>query len=78
MVFSSRHHAQGDNSADSTDSRTYGPVPIALLQSVVVRKLWPLSDAGAIRDAPQAREIMARSWRVRFIRSRCEIYLKSM
>ena len=46
------HHAQGDNSADSTDSRTYGPVPIALLQSVVVRKLWPLSDAGAIRDAP--------------------------
>lgn len=39
---------QGDNIYDSTDSRYYGPVPLALLQSVVFFRVWPLSTAGFI------------------------------
>jgi signal peptidase I len=37
---------EGDNRRNSMDSRNYGPVPIALVQSRVVLKLWPLSEAG--------------------------------
>jgi len=39
---------QGDNTDDSTDSRSYGPVPIALIQAVVVCRLYPLRDAGRL------------------------------
>uniref|UniRef100_A0A7S4F4Y9 Peptidase S26 domain-containing protein n=1 Tax=Chrysotila carterae TaxID=13221 RepID=A0A7S4F4Y9_CHRCT len=42
---------QGDNARNSTDSRSYGPVPLALLQGLVVLKLYPLSDAGWLREA---------------------------
>lgn len=43
---------QGDNVLDSTDSRVYGPVPLALLQGIVYAKLWPLSELGPIEEAP--------------------------
>ena len=37
---------QGDNVSDSTDSRYYGPVPLALLQGVVFLKVWPQRTCG--------------------------------
>ncbi|KAL6772403.1 hypothetical protein ACKKBG_A30100 [Auxenochlorella protothecoides x Auxenochlorella symbiontica] len=41
---------QGDNFHNSTDSRTYGPVPYALLQGRVFLKIWPPQDAGWVRS----------------------------
>ncbi|KAI5630756.1 peptidase s24-like domain-containing protein [Phthorimaea operculella] len=32
---------EGDNSSNSADSRVYGPVPIALIRSRVVCRVWP-------------------------------------
>ncbi|CAG8598674.1 10588_t:CDS:2 [Ambispora gerdemannii] len=32
---------QGDNMSNSTDSRSYGPVPYALIRGRVFAKLWP-------------------------------------
>ena len=39
---------QGDNSADSCDSRYYGPVPMALVRGIVFVKLWPFTEAGVV------------------------------
>lgn len=39
---------EGDNRRNSMDSRNYGPVPLALIQSRVMIKLWPLNEAGPI------------------------------
>lgn len=36
---------EGDNKAQSTDSREYGPVPYALVKGRVVARCWPLSQA---------------------------------
>jgi inner membrane protease subunit 1 len=49
---------QGDNLGDSTDSRIYGPVPVALIQSVAVLRLWPFRTAGSLPSAP-GREVEA-------------------
>uniref|UniRef100_A0A0A9XHJ4 Mitochondrial inner membrane protease subunit 1 n=1 Tax=Lygus hesperus TaxID=30085 RepID=A0A0A9XHJ4_LYGHE len=35
---------EGDNHKNSTDSRTYGPVPMALIRGRVLCRIWPLSD----------------------------------
>lgn len=35
---------EGDNSENSADSRIYGPVPLGLIQSRVVCKVWPLDQ----------------------------------
>ncbi|KAK2161118.1 hypothetical protein LSH36_121g10004 [Paralvinella palmiformis] len=35
---------EGDNQDNSTDSRSYGPVPYGLLRGRVFYKIWPLSD----------------------------------
>lgn len=35
---------EGDNSENSADSRMYGPVPLGLIQSRVVCKVWPLDQ----------------------------------
>jgi len=43
---------QGDNLDDSTDSRIYGPVPLALIQSVAMLRIWPFSTAGALPGSP--------------------------
>lgn len=39
---------EGDNSENSTDSRTYGPVPIGLIQSRVLYKVWPLHQVKSL------------------------------
>ena len=51
-----RHHVvptghvwlQGDNQTNSTDSRAYGAVPVALIRGRVFYKIWPLSEARRI------------------------------
>ncbi|XP_056641355.1 mitochondrial inner membrane protease subunit 1 [Diorhabda sublineata] len=35
---------EGDNSYNSLDSRSYGPVPQGLIKSRAVCKVWPLKD----------------------------------
>lgn len=37
---------QGDNLGNSSDSRVYGPVPLAMVVGRVEAKLWPLSEVG--------------------------------
>jgi len=32
---------QGDNFAQSRDSRTYGPVPIGLVKGKIIARIWP-------------------------------------
>lgn len=49
---------QGDNAADSCDSRYYGPVPLSLVRGIVFVKLWPMREAGWIsRTRPIERGI---------------------
>lgn len=53
---------EGDNKMQSTDSRQYGPVPLALVRGRVVARFWPLrhmcwmrrAAASADCDAPDA------------------------
>lgn len=35
---------EGDNKANSSDSRYYGPIPIGLIRSRVLCRIWPLSE----------------------------------
>lgn len=37
---------EGDNKDNSTDSRSYGAVPQALVEGVVFVRLWPPRDLG--------------------------------
>ena len=39
---------QGDNPHNSTDSRNYGAVPLGLVKSRVLLRVWPLSAIAAI------------------------------
>lgn len=39
---------RGDNPFESTDSRTFGPVPRQLLKGRVRWRYWPLSSAGSV------------------------------
>lgn len=39
---------EGDNSSNSRDSRTFGPVPQGLISGRILYKVWPLSDIGAL------------------------------
>lgn len=44
---------QGDNTANSTDSRNYGPVPYALVTGRVFYRIWPPEGWGPVqRRAP--------------------------
>ncbi|XP_017151997.2 mitochondrial inner membrane protease subunit 1, partial [Drosophila miranda] len=36
---------EGDNKDNSCDSRDYGPIPVGLIRSRVVYRVWPLADA---------------------------------
>ncbi|XP_034663015.1 mitochondrial inner membrane protease subunit 1 [Drosophila subobscura] len=36
---------EGDNKDNSCDSRYYGPIPVGLIRSRVVYRVWPLADA---------------------------------
>lgn len=46
VIYVPRGHVwvEGDNFENSTDSRTYGPIPIGLIQSRVLCRVWPLHD----------------------------------
>lgn len=45
-VFVPRGHVwlEGDNYENSSDSRIYGPVPLGLIQSRIVMRIWPLNE----------------------------------
>ena len=45
---------EGDNQHNSTDSRNYGPVPMALLRGRVAARVWPVDQAAAFStDTPR-------------------------
>ncbi|XP_012682421.1 mitochondrial inner membrane protease subunit 1 [Clupea harengus] len=46
---------EGDNLRNSTDSRSYGPVPYALIRGRVCLKLWPLNNFGPLSESPNER-----------------------
>ncbi|XP_076144177.1 mitochondrial inner membrane protease subunit 1 [Alosa pseudoharengus] len=46
---------EGDNLRNSTDSRSYGPVPYALIRGRVCLKLWPLNNFGPLNESPNER-----------------------
>ncbi|XP_064602497.1 mitochondrial inner membrane protease subunit 1-like [Liolophura sinensis] len=40
---------EGDNTSNSTDSRTYGAIPYGLLRSRVFYRVWPVYDMGNLK-----------------------------
>ncbi|XP_043914898.1 mitochondrial inner membrane protease subunit 1 [Protopterus annectens] len=46
---------EGDNLENSTDSRSYGPVPYALIRGRVCLKIWPPQEVGFLRNSPNYR-----------------------
>lgn len=46
VIYVPRGHVwvEGDNIENSTDSRTYGPIPIGLIQSRVLCRIWPFNE----------------------------------
>jgi signal peptidase I len=49
---------EGDNPNNSADSRSYGPVPAALIQGRVLARIWPLrGQAAMVRGARPRQEI---------------------
>lgn len=53
---------RGDYAAASTDSRTYGPVPRALVVGRAIYRYAPMSRAGRLRGRPASRK-EAPTWR---------------
>ncbi|KAI4904440.1 hypothetical protein NFI96_031284 [Prochilodus magdalenae] len=53
-TFVPRGHVwlEGDNLHNSTDSRSYGPVPYGLIRGRVCLKLWPPHSFGVLSDSP--------------------------
>ncbi|MGH0133235.1 UNVERIFIED_CONTAM: hypothetical protein FKN15_005612 [Acipenser sinensis] len=45
----------GDDLKNSTDSRSYGPVPYTLITGRVCFKLWPLEKCGSLQESPNGR-----------------------
>ncbi|CAM9232378.1 unnamed protein product [Pylaiella littoralis] len=46
---------EGDNPSNSSDSRTYGPIPLAMVRGRVFFKAWPPSEIGrVVRRVPEA------------------------
>ncbi|XP_010549476.1 PREDICTED: mitochondrial inner membrane protease subunit 1 [Tarenaya hassleriana] len=43
---------QGDYTCNSKDSRTFGPVPYALIQGRVLLRVWPFRDFGPLGPSP--------------------------
>ena len=59
-----RGHAwlQGDNLLNSTDSRSYGPVPVALVRARVYFRAWPPSRAGRVAGGGEGLSGGQRRW----------------
>ncbi|XP_072528070.1 mitochondrial inner membrane protease subunit 1 isoform X1 [Salminus brasiliensis] len=55
-TFVPRGHVwlEGDNLHNSTDSRSYGPVPYALIRGRVCIKLWPPYSFGVLSESPNS------------------------
>jgi nickel-type superoxide dismutase maturation protease len=53
---------RGDNPAWSTDSRTFGAVPVERVESVVVCRWWPLARRGVSRERRAERVRSPRRW----------------
>lgn len=47
----------GDNLPESRDSRTYGPVPLALIKGKVIAKVWPWREMKWIENSLQRPEV---------------------
>ena len=54
---------QGDNTRNSIDSRTYGPVNVGMLRGRVGYRPWPLSRLGPIEADPAFARVLARDLR---------------
>jgi mitochondrial inner membrane protease subunit 1 len=58
---------EGDNASNSSDSRVYGPLPMALIQGRVIARLWPMRGqawmrrGGPPQQAPHASGNSSRS-----------------
>uniref|UniRef100_A0A674MF66 Mitochondrial inner membrane protease subunit n=1 Tax=Takifugu rubripes TaxID=31033 RepID=A0A674MF66_TAKRU len=46
---------EGDNRQNSSDSRSYGPIPYALIRGRACLKLWPPHRAGTLGGSPTRR-----------------------
>uniref|UniRef100_A0A8C6T129 Mitochondrial inner membrane protease subunit n=1 Tax=Neogobius melanostomus TaxID=47308 RepID=A0A8C6T129_9GOBI len=46
---------EGDNLTNSTDSRSYGPIPYGLIRGRVCLKLWPPHTFGTLGENPNKR-----------------------
>ncbi|XP_056115171.1 mitochondrial inner membrane protease subunit 1 isoform X1 [Rhinichthys klamathensis goyatoka] len=49
---------EGDNLRNSTDSRSYGPIPYALIRGRVCLKLWPPHSFGVLAESPNDGRIL--------------------
>ncbi|NP_001373320.1 mitochondrial inner membrane protease subunit 1 isoform 2 [Danio rerio] len=49
---------EGDNLRNSTDSRSYGPIPYALIRGRVCLKLWPPQSFGVLAESPNDGRIL--------------------
>uniref|UniRef100_A0A3B5AWP8 Mitochondrial inner membrane protease subunit n=1 Tax=Stegastes partitus TaxID=144197 RepID=A0A3B5AWP8_9TELE len=52
---------EGDNLRNSSDSRSYGPIPYALIRGRVCLKLWPPHSFGTLSESPTKRIIKTQS-----------------
>ncbi|GAU18935.1 hypothetical protein TSUD_229250 [Trifolium subterraneum] len=41
---------EGDNAASSTDSKSYGPIPLGLVRGRVTHVVWPPQRIGAVKN----------------------------
>ncbi|XP_062869218.1 mitochondrial inner membrane protease subunit 1 [Trichomycterus rosablanca] len=59
-TFVPRGHVwlEGDNLGNSTDSRSYGPVPYALIRGRVWYKVWPHHSVGSLNESPNNGRIL--------------------
>ncbi|AES93821.2 putative signal peptidase I [Medicago truncatula] len=46
---------EGDNAASSTDSKSYGPVPLGLVRGRVTHVVWPPQRIGAVKNTTPER-----------------------
>ncbi|XP_072321833.1 mitochondrial inner membrane protease subunit 1 isoform X1 [Eucyclogobius newberryi] len=48
---------EGDNLRNSTDSRSYGPIPYGLIRGRVCLKLWPAHTFGTLGENPNKQNV---------------------
>ncbi|XP_077317000.1 mitochondrial inner membrane protease subunit 1 [Lithobates pipiens] len=46
---------EGDNLKNSTDSRSYGSVPYALIRGRICFRIWPFHSFGVLQESPNGR-----------------------